>query len=210
MLAVFVGALNAGIEAELDRGTERPNLDDRLVDKLRTVAHAVRTRVAREFNADEAEIALPHIYRGVDDLVVDLADEQKRAWAQVVPPPITAVEASRFADVAGNFLRGTTAGSFDPPPTCAECARHAVAEQAATERADIAEEEVARLERQLLMISRAFGLIKDCTSTLAIKTNENLALNTAAIIEHIVEAAEGDSGAVAALRVLGIELEPAE
>lgn len=189
MLAIFVGELNAAIEAELGSSTERPNLDDILVARLRRAAQAVRTRVAQEFKVDEAEIQLPTIHRGVDDLVVDLPDEQRRAWQQVMPPQIP---------------------EHWRPGTCAECARLRAAEDAESSRADIAEEEVARLERQLLMVARAFSLIKDRASWLAVHTNEPDTLNTATIIEHIVEAADGDEGAAASLRVLGVDWKEVE
>ncbi|MCP4573295.1 MAG: hypothetical protein GY838_13150 [bacterium] len=210
MLAIFVGELNAGIEAELGSSIERPSVDDLLVAKLKRVAQAVRTRVAREFNVEETEIALPHIYRGVDDLVVDLPDEQRRACTQLHPAPITTVEASSFADVIEGVAPGALTGWDRPEPTCAECGRLAAAEQAETARADIAEEEVARLERQLTMVSRAFGLIKERAQLLQhIDIDERAVLNLGVIIEHIVEAAEGDEGAAASIRVLGIEWEDA-
>lgn len=98
----------------------------------------------------------------------------------------------------------------NPDATCAECARLAAAEDAESSRADIAEEEVARLERRLLVVGRAFALIGERASWLAVHTNEPDALNIATIISHVVEAVDGDEGAIASLRVLGIEWEEAE
>jgi hypothetical protein len=62
-------------------------------------------------------------------------------------------------------------------------------------------------KKQLELHARAFGLIRERAAWLAVATDERDTLNVATIIEHICEAVQGDEGAIASLRVLGIEWE---
>ncbi|KKN87363.1 hypothetical protein LCGC14_0258170 [marine sediment metagenome] len=69
---------------------------------------------------------------------------------------------------------------------------------------EISQERNAARE-QLAVHGRAFKLILERVQRLAEETNERDSLNTAVIIEHIIEATDGDEGAIASIRVLGIE-----
>lgn len=69
---------------------------------------------------------------------------------------------------------------------------------------EISQERNAAQEK-LALYQRAHKLIRVRAQWIAQETNERDSLNAATIIEHIIEATEGDEGAIASIRVLGIE-----
>lgn len=66
-----------------------------------------------------------------------------------------------------------------------------------------AHKDAARAHRTKERTDRGLALILERAERLAASTNEAVALNLATVITHLVEAMQGDAGALASLRVLG-------